>query len=184
MKERKGKYAERIILALIVAAAFFVGYYVSLFQSNQTANEERNGIVQLQHDAVLFCNDVAEAMVQGDTENLLKQYYAVHLLHDDGVAELKNRLSRLEKIPIQSYQGCVEAGGEREISATSFWKEFELIFQIDPTNPQNMKEVMPEALAAQIQADKKFVLTVAICKTEEQAWSYQLISLNTMPFYI
>ena len=184
MKDRKGRYAEIVILAIIVVAVFFVGYYVSLFHSNRTAINEKNGIIQLQHDAVLFCSDVAEAMVQGDTEQLLSQYHAADLLDDDGVAALKNRISRLEDIPIRSYQGCVEAGGEREISATSFWKEFELIFQIDPTNAQNMKEIMPEALASQIQEDKKFVLTVVICKTEEQAWSYQLISLNAMPFYV
>ena len=47
-----------------------------------------------------------------------------------------------------------------------------------------MKEIMPESLVSKIQEDKKFVLTLAVCKMEEQAWSYQLISLNAIPLYI
>ena len=181
---KKGNYAKIIVLAISLFAVFFMGYYVSTLQNNKNASEENKSIAQLQYDAVLFCNDIAEAIVQGNKEKLLSQYYAVYSLNDDGIAGLKKRISLLEKIPIQSYQGCVEAGGERDISATSFWKEFELIFQIDQINSQKMKEIMPESLVSKIQEDKKFVLTLAVCKMEEQAWSYQLISLNAIPLYI
>lgn len=181
---KKGNYAKIIVLAISLFAVFFMGYYVSTLQNNKNASEEKKSIAQLQYDAVFFCNDIAEAIVQGNKEKLLSQYYAVYSLNDDGIAGLKKRISLLEKIPIQSYQGCVEAGGERDISATSFWKEFELIFQIDQINSQKMKEIMPESLVSKIQEDKKFVLTLAVCKMEEQAWSYQLISLNAIPLYI
>ena len=181
---KKGNYAKIIVLAISLFAMFFMGYYVSTLQNNKNASEEKKSIAQLQYDAVLFCNVIAEAIVQGNKEKLLSQYYAVYSLNDDGIAGLKKRISLLEKIPIQSYQGCVEAGGERDISATSFWKEFELIFQIDQINSQKMKEIMPESLVSKIQEDKKFVLTLAVCKMEEQAWSYQLISLNAIPLYI
>lgn len=181
---KKGNYAKIIVLAISLFAVFFMGYYVSTLQNNKNASEEKKSIAQLQYDAVLFCNDIAEAIVKGNKEKLLSQYYAVYSLNDDGIAGLKKRISLLEKIPIQSYQGCVEAGGERDISATSFWKEFELIFQIDQINSQKMKEIMPESLVSKIQEDKKFVLTLAVCKMEEQAWSYQLISLNAIPLYI
>ena len=181
---KKGNYAKIIVLAISLFAVFFMGYYVSTLQNNKNASEEKKSIAQLQYDAVLFCNDIAEVIVQGNKEKLLSQYYAVYSLNDDGIAGLKKRISLLEKIPIQSYQVCVEAGGERDISATSFWKEFELIFQIDQINSQKMKEIMPESLVSKIQEDKKFVLTLAVCKMEEQAWSYQLISLNAIPLYI
>ena len=99
---KKGNYAKIIVLAISLFAVFFMGYYVSTLQNNKNASEEKKSIAQLQYDAVLFCNDIAEAIVQGNKEKLLSQYYAVYSLNDDGIAGLKKRLSLLEKIPIQS----------------------------------------------------------------------------------
>ena len=82
------------------------------------------------------------------------------------------------------YQGCEEAGGEREISETEFWKDFALHFQVTDALPQAAREKLPVYLVSGIEVSGSLVLTLTLCKTAGSSWTYQLVSVNTAPYSI
>ena len=84
----------------------------------------------------------------------------------------------------QLYDISQEAGGEREISETEFWKNFALLFQVDQPLPTAVAEVLPNYLVSGIEKTGRLVLTLTICKSAESDWTYQIVSLNTPPFSI
>ena len=102
---------------------------------------------------------------------------------EDTRTQLKERLSLLDMLSLV-YQGCEEAGGEREISETEFWKDFALHFQVTDALPQAAREKLPVYLVSGIEASGSMVLTLTLCKTAGSSWTYQMVSVNTAPYSI
>ena len=170
-------------IALVLAAGVCLGYFISAYQTTRAEMTRQAAIAQQQYDAVAFCEALADAMNRGDQESLLAQYHAADSLTEVTRAQLNERLSLLSGFSL-SYQGCVEAGGEREISETEFWKNFDLLFQVDQPLPTAVAEALPDYLVSGIEKTGRLVLTLTICKSAGSDWSYQLVSLNTPPFSI
>ncbi|MFR6379089.1 MAG: hypothetical protein ACLUNZ_03910 [Evtepia sp.] len=113
----------RIVFPLALAAAILLGSFLGAHHSTRAEQTRREAVAQQHIDAAQFCQQLAEAIVQGEQDSLLAQYYGLDGMPEDTRAQLKERLSLLDMLPL-GYQGCEEAGGEREISETEFWKDF------------------------------------------------------------
>ena len=147
----------RIVFPLALAAAILLGSFLGAHHSTRAEQTRREAVAQQHIDAAQFCQQLAEAIVQGEQDSLLAQYYGLDGMPEDTRAQLKERLSLLDMLSL-GYQGCEEAGGEREISETEFWKDFALHFQVTDALP--------------------------LCKTAGSSWTYQLVSVNTAPYSI
>ena len=179
----KQKIRFGMALFLILAVGVLLGYLISAHQTTRAEMTRQEAIAQQQYDAVAFCEALADAMSQGDQESLLAQYHAADSLTEVTRAQLNERLFILSDLSL-SYQGCVEAGGEREISETEFWKNFDLLFQVEQPLPAAAAQALPDYLVSGIEKTGRLVLTLTICKSAGSDWSYQLVSLNTPPFSI
>ena len=162
----------RIVFPLALAAAILLGSFLGAHHSTRAEQTRREAVAQQHIDAAQFCQQLAEAIVQGEQDSLLAQYHGLDGMPEDTRAQLKERLSLLE------------AGGEREISETEFWKDFALHFQVTDALPQAAKEKLPVYLLSGIEASGSLVLTLTLCKTAGSSWTYQLVSVNTAPYSI
>ena len=170
----------RIVFPLALAAAILLGSFLGAHHSTRAEQTRREAVAQQHIDAAQFCQQLAEAIVQGEQDSLLAQYYGLDGMPEDTRAQLKERLSLLDMLPLV-YQGCEEAGGEREISETEFWKDFALHFQVTDALPQAAREKLPVYLVSGIGS---LLLTLTLCKTAGSSWTYQLVSVNTAPYSI
>lgn len=173
----------RIVLPLALLAALLLGSFLAAHHNTRAEQTRREAIAQQHIDAAQFCQQLAEAIVQGDQKNLLVQYHGLNAMTEATRAQLRERLSLLDALPL-AYQGCEEAGGEREISETEFWKDFALRFQVTDTLPQAAREKLPVYLVSGIEETGSLVLTLTLCKSAESGWTYQLVSVNTAPYSI
>lgn len=179
----KQKIFFRVSLCLVLAAGVLLGYLLSAHRTTQAELTRQNAIAQLHYDAASYCETLADTMSRGDRDTLMLQYHAADSLTEETRAQLKERLSILSDFSL-SYQGCVEAGGERERSESEFWKNFDLLFQVTEPLPQEAADVLPSYLVSGIEESGTLVLTLTICKMAGSDWAYQLVSLNIMPFSI
>ena len=173
----------RIVFPLALAAAILLGSVLGAHHSTRAEQTRREAVAQQHIDAAQFCQQLAEVIVQGEQDSLLAQYYGLDGMPEDTRAQLKERLSLLDMLPLV-YQGCEEAGGEREISETEFWKDFALHFQVTDALPQSAREKLPVYLVSGIEASGSMVLTLTLCKTAGSSWTYQMVSANTAPYSI
>ena len=172
----------RIVFPLALAAAILLGSVLGAHHSTRAEQTRREAVAQQHIDAAQFCQQLAEAIVQGEQDSLLAQY-GLDGMPEDTRAQLKERLSLLDMLSL-GYQGCEEAGGEREISETEFWKDFALHFQVTDALPQAAREKLPVYLLSGIEASGSLVLTLTLCKTAGSSWTYQLVSVNMAPYSI
>jgi hypothetical protein len=179
----KQKIFFRVSLCLFLAAGVLLGYLLSTRQTTRAEMTRQEAVAQQHYDAASYCETLADAMSRGDQDSLLAQYYAADSLMEETHAHLKERLSLLSDLSL-SYQGCAESGGEREISETEFWKNFDLLFQVDQPLPAATAEALPDYLFSGIEETGRLVLTLTLCKSAGSGWTYQLVSLNTPPFSI
>ena len=160
----------RIVFPLALAAAILLGSFLGAHHSTRAEQTRREAVAQQHIDAAQFCQQLAEAIVQGEQDSLLAQYYGLDGMPEDTRAQLKERLSLLDMLPL-GYQGCEEAGGERH-------------FQVTDALPQAARENLPVYLVSGIEASGSMVLTLTLCKTAGSSWTYQLVSVNTAPYSI
>ncbi len=170
-------------IALVLAAGICLGYFIFAHQTTQAELTRQEAVAQQHYDAASFCAALADALSRGEQDSLLAQYHTADSLTEETRAQLKERLSLLSALSL-SYQGCAESGGEREISETEFWKNFDLLFQVDQPLPAAAAEALPGYLVSGIEKTGRLVLTLTICKSAGSDWTYQFVSLNTPPFSI